>query len=77
MAVFCRVVVTWSNAKHYKAEGTITEYFEFEGRDHWTCGADGWEATPTMRSHGRSRVRPGPCRAFGAVRATRHPRAVA
>ena len=33
--------VNKSNAKHYKAEGTITEYFEFEGRDHWTCGADG------------------------------------
>ena len=36
--------VNKSNAKHYKAEGTITEYFEFEGRDHWTCGAEGWEA---------------------------------
>jgi len=20
------------------------EYFEFEGRDHWTCGTPGWEA---------------------------------
>ena len=36
--------VNKSNAKHYKGEDTITEYFEFEGRDHWTCGADGWEA---------------------------------
>jgi pimeloyl-ACP methyl ester carboxylesterase len=35
--------VNKSNAKHYKGEGTITEYFEFEDRDHWTCGADGWE----------------------------------
>ena len=28
--------VNKSNAKHYKGEDTITEYFEFEGRDHWT-----------------------------------------
>jgi len=35
--------VNKSNAKHYKGD-TITEYHEFEGRDHWTCGADGWEA---------------------------------
>ena len=21
----------------------LTEYFEFEGRDHWTCGSPGWE----------------------------------
>ena len=35
--------VNRSNAKHYKG-GTITEYHEFDGRDHWTCGADGWEA---------------------------------
>ncbi len=30
-----------SNAKHYKLE---TPYFEFEGRDHRTCAAPGWEA---------------------------------
>ena len=35
--------VNKSNAKHYKGD-TISEYYEFEGRDHWTCGADGWEA---------------------------------
>jgi hypothetical protein len=35
--------VNKSNAKHYKAEGTITDYFEFPGRDHWTCAAPGWE----------------------------------
>jgi pimeloyl-ACP methyl ester carboxylesterase len=35
--------VNKSNAKHYKGD-TITEYHEFEGRDHWTCGAEGWEA---------------------------------
>jgi pimeloyl-ACP methyl ester carboxylesterase len=35
--------VNKSNAKHYKSD-TITEYHEFAGRDHWTCGAEGWEA---------------------------------
>ena len=35
--------VNRSNAKHYKGD-TITEYHEFEGRDHWTCAAEGWEA---------------------------------
>ena len=35
--------VNQSNAKHYSRD-TITEYYEFEGRDHWTCGAPGWEA---------------------------------
>ena len=34
--------VNRSNAKHYKSN-TITEYKEFEGRDHWTCGEAGWE----------------------------------
>ena len=36
--------VNRSNAKHYKSSPALTEYFEFEGRDHWTCGAPGWEA---------------------------------
>ena len=31
-----------SNAKHYKSN-TITEYHEFPGRSHWTCGEPGWE----------------------------------
>ena len=22
----------------------MTDFHEFEGRDHWTCGAPGWEA---------------------------------
>jgi pimeloyl-ACP methyl ester carboxylesterase len=35
--------VNASNAKHYKSK-TITEFHEFHGRDHFTCGADGWEA---------------------------------
>ena len=36
--------VNKSNAKHYKKSPAVTEYFEFEGRDHWTCAAPGWEA---------------------------------
>jgi pimeloyl-ACP methyl ester carboxylesterase len=35
--------VNRSNAKHYKSSA-ITEYREFAGRSHWTCGEDGWEA---------------------------------
>jgi pimeloyl-ACP methyl ester carboxylesterase len=35
--------VNRSNAKHYESN-TITEYVEFEGRSHWTCGEPGWEA---------------------------------
>ena len=55
--------VNKSNAKHYKGD-TITEYFEFEGRDHWTCGAEGGRPSPTMRWNGRWLVPPRPnCRA--------------
>ena len=36
--------VTRSNAKHYHKSPALTEYFEFAGRDHWTCAAPGWEA---------------------------------
>jgi pimeloyl-ACP methyl ester carboxylesterase len=32
-----------SNAKHYKAEGTITEIKEFEGRSHLMPSQEGWE----------------------------------
>ncbi|GAB3254701.1 alpha/beta hydrolase [Kineosporia babensis] len=35
--------VNRSNAEHYKKSPAVTEYFEFPGRDHWTCGAPGWE----------------------------------
>jgi pimeloyl-ACP methyl ester carboxylesterase len=31
-----------SNAKHYKSD-TITEVYEFEGRDHAMVASDGWE----------------------------------
>jgi pimeloyl-ACP methyl ester carboxylesterase len=36
--------VNKSNAKHYAKSPAVTEYYEFEGRDHWTCAAPGWEA---------------------------------
>lgn len=36
--------VNKSNAKHYHRSPAVTEYVEFAGRDHWTCGAPGWEA---------------------------------
>jgi len=32
-----------SNAKHYRAEGTITEIKEFEGRAHLLPAQEGWE----------------------------------
>ncbi|GAA1646391.1 alpha/beta hydrolase [Actinoplanes couchii] len=35
--------VNKSNAAHYKAPGTVTEYHEFPDRSHWTCGEPGWE----------------------------------
>jgi pimeloyl-ACP methyl ester carboxylesterase len=35
--------VNESNAKHYRHSPAITEYRVLEGRDHWTCGAPGWE----------------------------------
>lgn len=36
--------VNRSNAKHYHRSPALTEVYEFPGRDHWTCGAPGWEA---------------------------------
>jgi pimeloyl-ACP methyl ester carboxylesterase len=35
--------VNRSNANHYSAD-TITDFHEFPGRSHWTCGEEGWEA---------------------------------
>jgi pimeloyl-ACP methyl ester carboxylesterase len=40
--------VNKSNAKHYKHSPALTEYHEFEGRDHWTCAAPGWEAVADL-----------------------------
>ena len=36
--------VNKSNFKKYDKSDALTEYVEFEGRDHWTCAAPGWEA---------------------------------
>jgi pimeloyl-ACP methyl ester carboxylesterase len=36
--------VNRSNAGKYKHSGTVTEYREFPGRSHWTCGEAGWES---------------------------------
>ena len=38
-----------SNAKHYKAEGTITEVKEYEGRSHLMPSQEGWRRSPTTR----------------------------
>jgi len=35
--------VNKSNAKRWAKSPALTEYYEFAGRDHWTCGAPGWE----------------------------------
>jgi len=36
--------VNKANAEKYAKSGAHTDYHEFEGRDHFTCGAPGWEA---------------------------------
>jgi pimeloyl-ACP methyl ester carboxylesterase len=36
--------VNRSNARHYDEGPAFTDYHEFPDRDHWTCGAPGWEA---------------------------------
>jgi len=36
--------VNRSNARHYQSSPALTEFYEFPERDHWTCGAPGWEA---------------------------------
>ena len=51
--------VNKSNARHYKKSPAVTEYHEFEGRDHWTCAAPGWEAVADyaltwVRDHARA-----------------------
>ena len=35
--------VNRSNAKHWAKSSALTELKEYPGRDHWTCGAPGWE----------------------------------
>jgi pimeloyl-ACP methyl ester carboxylesterase len=36
--------VNRSNASKYGKSPAITEFYEFPDRDHFTCGAPGWEA---------------------------------
>jgi pimeloyl-ACP methyl ester carboxylesterase len=36
--------VNRSNAEHYRKSRALTDYHEFPGRSHWTCGEPGWEA---------------------------------
>jgi pimeloyl-ACP methyl ester carboxylesterase len=36
--------VNRSNAEKYAKSPAVTDYHEFPGRDHFTCGGDGWEA---------------------------------
>jgi pimeloyl-ACP methyl ester carboxylesterase len=40
--------VNRSNAKHWEKSPAVTEYVELAGRDHWTCGAPGWEAVADL-----------------------------
>ena len=40
--------VNRSNARHWARSPALTEYVELEGRDHWTCGAPGWEAVADL-----------------------------
>lgn len=35
--------VNRSNARHYHRSPAVTDYVELAERDHWTCGAPGWE----------------------------------
>ncbi|WP_159796489.1 alpha/beta hydrolase [Puerhibacterium puerhi] len=35
--------VNRANARHYRRSPAVTDYEELPGRDHWTCGAPGWE----------------------------------
>ena len=35
--------VNKSNARHYHKSAAVTDFYEFPGRSHWTCGEPGWE----------------------------------
>ncbi|WP_231123815.1 alpha/beta fold hydrolase [Nocardioides sambongensis] len=43
--------VNRSNAKHYRHSPAVTDYHEFEERDHWTCGAPGWQEVADHALH--------------------------
>ena len=55
-----------SNEKHYDMSLAVAEYYEFPGRDHWTCAALDWAWTyaetdrgaSTRRSYPQSMIRP-------------------
>ena len=49
--------VNKSNAKHYKKSPALTEYYEFEGRDHWTCAAPGLGGGRRLRPRLGARAR--------------------
>lgn len=40
--------VNRANAHRYRRSPAVTDYVELEGRDHWTCGAPGWEAVADL-----------------------------
>jgi hypothetical protein len=38
------LIETLDLSEDYRNSLAVTDYHEFEGRDHWTCAAPGWEA---------------------------------
>lgn len=51
--------VNKANARKYRRSSAVTDYHEFPGRSHWTCGEPGWEtvadhALEWVLSHARS-----------------------
>lgn len=58
--------VNKSNARHWGKSPALTEYHEFAGRDHWTCGAPGWEDVADFALEwGLAHARPVSARAVG------------
>ena len=49
--------VNRSNARHYENSPALTEFYEFEGRDHWTCAAPDGRPSPTTHSNGPRNTR--------------------
>jgi hypothetical protein len=50
--------------EHYAKSAALTEYVEFPGRSHWTCGEPGWEqvadhALDWALAHARGVASPG------------------
>ena len=61
----CPPSIQRSNAKHYKAEGTITEVVEYEGRAHLMPAQTGWEEIADYRPRLGGRARKGTSRGVG------------